>query len=133
MKLLSSVLMLGLSLSAFAQLSVREQTALVEGIAKNERREMWRLGMTNVSSLVTRPTKTQIDELIRDNGTMSDLLNRDEIASIYSCHHRPATCVVFTIDLGGEMYGGAGATRHCVLLSPATGRYRSIVKEVYSE
>ncbi len=133
MKLISCVLMLGFSFSAFAQLSVSEQTALVEGIAKNDRRKMWQQGMTSVTSLVSRASKRELDEIIRVNKDNAQPLSKDEIGSIYSCHNRPAACVVYVIHYAGEMYGDWGTTRRWVLLSPTTGKYRSLFKEVYSE
>jgi hypothetical protein len=133
MRLLTSALFLGLSFSAFAQLSVSEQTALVENIAKNDRRNMWRGGGTDVSSLVSRPTKIQIDELIRDNKDLEYPINKDQIATVYSCHYRPATCVVYIIDLFGAIYGGSGWSRRWVFLHPTTRKYRSSLTTVDSQ
>lgn len=133
MKLIALSFLLLISATSFARLPDSDQLLIVENIAKNDRKGMWRMGMTNVSSQIQKPTKTQIDEIIRFNNELTYPLSRDEVSSIYKCFHTPADCVVFTIDLYGEMYGAPGSSRRWVLLNPESGKYRSILHEVYSE
>jgi hypothetical protein len=133
MKQLMIALCLMFSFGAFAQLTTLEQDKIVEGVAKNDRREMWRMGMSDVSSHVEKPTKLMIDEFVAGNEQIESPLNRDDIAAIYRCLHTPKYCVVYTIDLYGEMYGGSGHSRRWVLLNPVTGKHRSFLHAVYEE
>ncbi len=126
-------LCLGFCAPVYAQLSSNEQLNLVEDIAKNDRREMWRGGFEEVSSQVERPTKNEIDEAIKLSPMDAEPLATDEIAAIYSCYNAPARCVVYTIYLYSEMYGGSGTSRRWVFLDPATGAYESILQSVYEE
>ena len=132
-RFITFALVLGFSTQAFAQLTASEQLAIVEGIAKNDRREMWQGGYVEVSSQVEKPTKSQIDEFIRGNSELANPLASDEIASIYRCFHTPKRCQVYTIDIYGEMYGGSGSSRRWVLLNPVTGKYESILHSYYEE
>lgn len=133
MKFIALSFLLLVSANSFAQLSDSSQLSIVEGIAKNDRRDMWRMGMTDVSSSVLKPTKSQIDEIMKRNNEIANPLNRDEVSSVYKCYHSPARCVVYIIDLYGEMYGGSGSSRRWVLLNPHTGKYSSLLHEVYAE
>lgn len=131
--LLTIAFVLGFSNHALAQLNEQEQLALVEKVAKDDRREMWSSGYEEVSSQVEKPTKLQIDEFIAGNKDLANPLDTDEIASIYSCFHTPSECQVYTIDLYSEMYGGSGSSRRWVLLNPESGKYETILHSVYEE
>lgn len=126
-------IVLGFSNHAIAQLTDLEQIAMVEKIAKDDRREMWIGGYEEVSSQVEKPTKTKVDEFIAGNKDLANPLAADEITSIYRCFDTPNECQVFTIDLYSEMYGGYGTSRRWVLLNPVSGRYETILHSVYEE
>ena len=126
-------LAIGFTFQAFAQINESQQLAIVESIAKNDRREMWQGGYREVSSQVEKPTKIQIDEFIRGNREIETPLSSDEIASIYRCFNTPKRCQVYAIDLYSEMYGGSGSSRRWVLLNSVNGTYKSILHSVYEE
>ncbi len=130
---LTLVLLIGFTEFAFAQLDSKQQRAVVEGIAKTDRQEMWRGGYQNVSSQVARPTKSQIDEFIANNERHADPLDSDQIEAIYKCYHTSKDCKVYTINLYSEMYGGSGIARRWVMLNPNSGKYESFLHSVYEE
>ncbi len=124
---------MGFATPAFANLDDQAQRALIEKIAKDDRRKMWRGGYREVSSQVEKPTKVQLDEFIARNKDLANPLNEDEVASIYRCFNIPSECQVYAIDLYSEIYGGSGQSRRWVLLNPKSGEYETILHSVYEE
>ena len=121
-----------ISLSAYAQLDATEQLNIVEGIAKTERRNLWRAGYRDVDSGVSRVSLEELNQIIKENPDIEEPLDRSQIAALYSCYHR-ANCSLFLIDVGASMYGGSGHHRLWVLLNPETGKYRFERHQVWVE
>ena len=117
---------------AMAFISESEELAIVENIAKTERRNMWQNGYEDVDSGVSKPEKSQLDEIIKMNREFENPLSKQEISSLYQCFHIQS-CALFLIDVSASMYGGYGNHYLWVLLSTQTGKYRFIRHQVYAE
>jgi hypothetical protein len=132
MKSIFLALSLLISTQVLAQMSEAEQRAQVEEIAKTERRNMWRESYREVSSSVSLVTLNELNEMIRDNSSINEPLDRTQISALYSCYHR-ANCSLYLIDVSGEIYGASGHHRLWVMLNTLTGKYRYERHQVYAE
>lgn len=134
MKLLI-ILSLVFSVSSFAQarLTLEQQTQLVEGIAKSERRDLWRTGHADVSSYVEKMSKMSLDTIMAENGNTQEPLDEAQISSLYKCLHSSKNCSLFLVSITASLYGGFGDERLWVLLNPSTGKSETISQFVYGE
>lgn len=123
------------SLSSFAQmdLSLSEQSKIVEEVAKSERKYLWQTGHDDVSSFVSKITKSELDVKMKNNPQVESPLNRNEVSRLYVCINRPEKCSLFLIDIGASYMGGSGEINVYVLLNPRTGKFSKIKHNVYAE
>jgi hypothetical protein len=133
MKLIT-FLALFISLASFAQtkLTMEEQTALVEKIAKAERRFLWGTGHDYVGSTVQPVTKDSLDAYIKDNHLMEEPLDKSQIASLYKCNNSK-NCNLFLIHVSASYMGGDGSSRVWVMLNPYSGHSKKFKHLVYAE
>lgn len=122
------------SLSAQAsRLPESRQLAIVQDIAKAERRELYRTGHTDVSSHVGKMDRTKLNVLIKENDRNEQPLNRDEISQLYRCVNSPKNCSLYLISTMGTYMSGSGEGRTYVLLDPNNGKSELIRHVTYAE
>ena len=133
MKLISLFTLL-FSMASFAQtqLSLEKQTAFVEKIAKDARRDYWRSGHKYVGTTVEAVSKEGLDDYIQDNHLMEEPLNKTQISGLYKCHYSKK-CSLFLIHLSASYMGGDGSERIWVLLNPFTATAETYKHLVYAE
>jgi len=122
-------------LSSFAKLnlSLAEQTKIVENVAKSERRHLWETGHQDVSSFVSKMKKSELDVKLKNNSNLEYPMNTDEVTRLKQCINQSEECSLFLIDIGASYMGGSGEINAYILLNPKTGKFAMIKHLIYEE
>ena len=133
MKILTVLMTLLTSASAFAGLSLPDQEALLNKISKEIRREMYISGYSDITSSVAGLDASEFAKYIRNNQNRAEQkLDDREIADINACF-TAANCEVYVISISSEFQAGTGSENKWILLNTETGAYQKIEQLVYSE
>lgn len=133
MKFVALILTVFTSVSAFAGLSLPEQEALLNKIAKEIRRELYINGYSNVSSQVAGLDASEFAKYIANNQARAEQkLDDQEIAQINACF-KAANCEVYVIAVSSEFQAGTGMENNWILLNTDSAKYEKINQLVYSE
>lgn len=130
--LLPLLFLLSFSVIAQSVLTQTQQLEVVQSIAKDERREMWRTGNTNVGTEVQKLSTLTLSQFLRDNQDFVQPLTATQMGQLKGCAASSA-CGLFSIDVYLSNNGGDGQYRVWVMLSTDTGRTRKIQHWVYEE
>ncbi|MGB0454467.1 MAG: hypothetical protein ACPGJV_12220 [Bacteriovoracaceae bacterium] len=137
MKSILLTLLLIITPNLFADESVYDeatQLQLVETIAKEARRDLWRSGHDDVWSGVRKVDLEFLKEhTAREfNEQFEDPLDREEISRLFSCFYR-TNCSLYYIAVSSEYYSGYGEEGIFVLINLETFKHTEIRQAIYSE
>jgi hypothetical protein len=125
--------LLSFNIFAQSQLTLKQQTEIVENIAKIERRELWISGNREVSSSVTKMSAKAVRLAIKDDYDSVEPLNKLQVEEIYDCQKSSQFCSVYIIDISATKSSGLKKARVWVMLNILDGKYESLSQILYLE
>ncbi len=118
---------------AFAALSVNQQKALVDEIAKAERHKMYKNRYTDIST--TEPELVDsgfLNEYQNGGGYKEEDLNEEQYDKLHKCI-RSKVCSLWNFKSRASGYGGSGEDSHFILINVNSGKYEQIRHALYAE
>lgn len=128
------ITLFNVSIAFAAQMTEQDQQEYIRVLAKDLRRDLWRSGHEDVSSVERKVTLEQLNDHVRkeNNQNYETPLNRDEISQLFRCYHR-VNCELYYVGTSSEYWGGYGAEGHFVLLDVINEKHEMISHVEYAE
>ncbi len=116
-------------------MSVEDQTAYMEELSKDMRRDLWKNGYEEVSSVTEFMTKTLLDDYVsgfNEPGFYTESLNKNEVSSLYRCMYSKS-CELYLVVTFSQYQGGEGEVSNFILLYTKSKKHFKISHTSYAE
>lgn len=109
------------------------QATIVEGIAKDTRRSMRRLGYQNVTTTpVARVSRVELNGHYASSAQHERPLSADDYSKLYSCLNSQE-CHLWGFVVHSSYRGGSGSSQYFVRINELTGAHDVVQHLVYAE